>query len=79
MAKQTLGRYIEVKGVKTVADKRHLSYNIVNIIGGKYLRALRRPNKNRKYNSNIFKDKNNRDKRLALLGRCFSRQPKVQI
>ena len=56
-----------------VADKRHLNYNIVNIIGGKYLRALRRPNKSKKYNGNIFKDRDNRAKRLVLLGRCFSR------
>ena len=39
--------------------------------------ALRRPNKGRKYNSNILKDKNNRTKKLALLGRYPSRQPKV--
>ena len=68
-----------VKGVETVIDKRHLSYSIVNVMGGKYLKALKRPNKNRKYNGNIFKDRNNRAKRLALLGRCFSKQLKVQI
>jgi hypothetical protein len=62
-----------VKGAETVANKRHLSYSIVNAIGGKYLRALRRPNKNKKYNSNIFKDKDNKAKRLALLGRCPSK------
>ena len=39
--------------------------------------ALKRPNKNKKYNNNIFKDKNNRVKRLALLDRCPNRQPKV--
>jgi len=66
-----------VKGVKTAVDKRHLSYNMVNAIGGKYLRALKRPNKSRKYNGNIFKDRDNRVKRLALLGRCPSRQFKV--
>ena len=66
-------RYIGVKGVKMVVDKKYLSYNIVNIIGGKYLRALKRPNKSKKYNSNIFKDKNNKAKKLALLGRCFNR------
>ena len=66
-----------VEGVKTVADKRHLSHSIINAIEGKHLRALRRPNKSRKYNGNIFKDKNNRAKRLALLGRCPNRQPKV--
>jgi len=46
---------------------------MVNAIGGKYLRALRRPNKGRKYNSNTPKNRNNRTKRLALLGRCPSR------
>lgn len=66
-------RYIRVKGTKTVADKRHLSYSIINAIGGKNLRALKRPNKSRKYNGNIFKDKDNRAKRLALLGKCFNR------
>ena len=79
MARQTLARRIKVKGIKTVADKRHLSHNMVNTIGGKYLKALRRPYKSRKYNNNIFKDKNNRAKRLVLLNKCFNRQPKVQI
>ena len=46
---------------------------MVNIIGGKYFRALKMPNKDRKYNSNTFKNRNNRTKRLAILGRCFSR------
>ena len=64
-----MARYIGVKGVKTAIDKRHLSYSIVNTIGGKYLRAPKRPNKSRKYNSNIFKDRDNRFKRLALLNR----------
>ena len=62
-----------VKSAETVADKRHLSYNIVNAIGGKYLRALKRPNKSKKYNSNIFKDRDNRAKRLVLLSRCFNK------
>ena len=62
-----------VKGVETVVNKRHLSYSMVNAIGGKYLKALRRPNKSRKYNNNIFKDRDNRAKRLALLGRCSSK------
>jgi len=39
----------------------------------KYILALRRPNKGRKYNSNTLKDKNNRTKRLVLLGGYFSR------
>jgi len=42
-------------------------------MGGKYLRALKGPNKGRKYNSNTLKNRNNRTKRLALLGRCSSR------
>jgi hypothetical protein len=46
---------------------------MVNAIGGKNLRALKRPNKGRKYNSNTPKNKSNRIKRLALLGRCSSR------
>jgi len=48
-------------------------YSMVNAIGGKYLRALRRSNKGRKYNSNTPKNRNNRTKRLALLGRYPSR------
>ena len=61
------------EGIEAVADKRNLSRSIVNAIGGKYLRALRRPNKGRKYNSNTPKNRNNRTKRLALLGRYPSR------
>ena len=61
------------ESAKTVADKRHLNYSIVNAIGGENLKALRRPNKSKKYNNNIFKDRDNRAKRLALLGRCFSK------
>ena len=64
-----LERYIGVKGVKAYAGKRNPSYSIVNNIGGKYLRALRRLNKGRKYNSNTFKDKNNKIKILAVLGK----------
>ena len=41
---------------------------MVNAIGGKYSKALRWPNKGRKYNSNTLKNRNNRTKRLALLG-----------
>ena len=58
-----------VKGIKANTGRRNLSYSIVNIIRGKNLRALRRPNKGKKYNSNTPKDKSNRTKRLALLGR----------
>ena len=46
---------------------------MVNTIGGKYFRALKRPNKGKKYNSNTLKNRNNRTKRLALLGGCFSK------
>ena len=46
---------------------------MVNAMGGKYTRALRRPNKGRKYNSNTLKNRSNRTKRLALLGGCPSR------
>jgi len=62
-----------IKGIEANLGKRNLGRSIVNTIGGKYLRALRRPNKGRKYNSNTFKNRNNRTKRLALLGGCFSR------
>jgi len=50
-----LERYIGVKGTEAVLSKRNLGRSIVNAIGGKYLRALRRPNKGRKYNSNTPK------------------------
>ena len=73
LARLTLKRYIGVKGIKTDTGKRNLSYNIVNTIRGKNLRALKRPNKGRKYNSNTLKDRNNRIKRLALLGRGLSK------
>jgi hypothetical protein len=46
---------------------------MVNAIGGKHPRALKRPNKGRKYNGNTLKNRNNRTKRLALLGRYPSR------
>ena len=62
-----------VKGIEAVLDKRNLSYSMVNAIGGKYLRALRRPNKGRKYNSNTFKNRSNKTKRLALPGGYPSR------
>jgi len=57
-----------VKGIEADLGKGNPSYNMGNAIGGKYLRALRGPNKGRKYNSNTLKDRNNRTKRLALLG-----------
>ena len=55
-----------VKGIEAVLGKRILSRSMVNTMGGKHLRALRRPNKGKKYNSN-------RTKKLALLGGYFSR------
>jgi len=61
-----------IKGIEADLGKGNLSRSISNAIGGKYLRALRGPNKGRKYNSNTLKDRNNRTKRLALLGRCPS-------
>jgi len=45
LVKLILERYIGVKGIKADSSKRNLSYNIINAIGGKYLRALKRPNK----------------------------------
>jgi len=62
-----------VKGIEANLGKRNLSRSMVNAIGGKHLRALKRPNKGKKYNSNTLKNRNNRTKRLALLGRCSSR------
>jgi len=58
-----------VKGTEVDLGKGNLSRSIGNAIGGKYLRAPKGPNKGRKYNSNTLKDRNNRTKRLALLGR----------
>ena len=68
-----LERYIGVKGIEANLEKRYLSRSIVNTIGSKYLRALKRPNKDRKYNSNTFKNRNNRTKRLTLLNKYFSK------
>jgi hypothetical protein len=62
-----------VKGIKANLGKRNPSYSIVNTIGDKYLRALRRPNKGKKYNSNTPKNRSNRIKKLALLGGCPSK------
>ena len=72
LAKLILEKYMGVKGVKTNASKKNPNCNIVNIIGDNNPRALRRPNKGKKYNGNIFKDKNNKTKRLVLLGKCFN-------
>jgi len=62
-----------VKGIEADLGKGNPSHSIGNAIGGKYLRALKGPNKGRKYNSNTLKNRNNRTKRLALLGRYPSR------
>ena len=62
-----------VKGAETNAGKRNQSYSMVNTMGDNVLRASKRPNKGRKYNGNTFKDRSNRIKGLALLGRCPSR------
>ena len=68
-----LERYIEVKSIEFNIGKRNLNYSLVNTIGDKDLRAPKMPNKGRKHNSNTPKDRNNRTKRLALLGRYPSR------
>ena len=79
LARPTLERYIGAEGAEANIGKGSPSYSLVNAIGGNNLRALRRSNKGRKYNSNTSKDRNNRSKRLALLGRGPSRQPEVRI
>jgi len=43
-----------VKGIEANLGKSNLSHSIVNAIGGKHLRAPKRPNKGRKYNSTYF-------------------------
>jgi len=73
LVRLTMERRIGVKGIEANLGKRNPSHSIVNAMGGKHLRALRRPNKGRKYNSNTLKNRDNRTKRLALLGRCSSR------
>ena len=66
-------KYIGGEGAETVVGKRYPSHSIVNAVGGENSRALRRPNKGRKYNGNTFKNRDNRAKRLALLGRCLNK------
>ena len=68
-----MARYIGGKGTGAIVNKRYPSYSIVNTIGGENSRALKRPNKDKKYNANTLKDRDNKAKKLALLGRCFSR------
>jgi hypothetical protein len=62
-----------VKSAEADTGKRNLSHSMVNAMGGKNPRAPRRPNKGRKYNGNTPKNRSNRVKRLALLGRCPSK------
>ena len=59
LARLTLERYMGVKGAEANAGKGSLSCSLVNTIGGNNLRALKRSNKGRKYNSNTLKDRNN--------------------
>jgi len=73
LARLILEKYIKGEGVKVDVSKRSLSRNMVNVIGDNNLKALRRPNKGKKYNNNIFKDRNNRFKRLVLLSRYPNR------
>ena len=48
-----------VKDLEANLGKRNPSYSIVNTMGDKHLKALKRPNKGRKYNSNTLKNRNN--------------------
>src|SRR6266700_4640704 len=73
LARPTLKRYMGVKGIEANIGKENLSCNLVNAVRGNNLKALKRPNKCKKHNSNIFKNRNNRFKRLALLGKGPSR------
>ena len=66
-------RYIRVKSIKAELGKKILSCSIINIIRSKYLRALKRLNKDRKYGSDTFKNRNNKFKKLFLLGHCLSK------
>ena len=42
-------------------------------MGGKYFRALKKFNKSKKYNSNTFKNRNNKTQKLTILNRYFNR------
>jgi hypothetical protein len=64
---------MEVKNIEADTSRRNLSYSMVNTIGGKNPRALRRPNKGKKYNSNTSKNRSNRIKKLALLSKYPSK------
>src|SRR6266576_104662 len=73
LARLTLERHIGVKGTEANAGEGSPSRSLGNAIGGNNLRAPRRSNKGRKHNGNTSKDRNNRSKRLALLGKGPSR------
>ena len=73
LARSILERHMGVEGTEANAGKGSLSYSLVNAIGSNNLKALKRSNKDRKHNNNIFKNRNNRSKRLAFLGRCLSK------
>ena len=66
MARPTLERHMGVKNIKASIDKRTASCSIVNAIKNKHSKALIKVNKNRKHNGNIFKNRCNRIKKLAL-------------
>ena len=53
---------IGVKVIEANTYKRNPSYSLVNAIWSNNPKALRRPNKGRKYNSNTSKDRSNRSK-----------------
>ena len=68
-----MDRYIGDEDIDTKLNKGNLSYSIVNTIGGKYLKGLKRPNKHKIYNSNTPKNRNKGVKRLALLNGNLSK------
>jgi len=73
LVRPTLEKYMGVKNAKGNVSKRNISYNIINAIKGNNPRALKRPNKGKKHNSNTFKDKSNKIKKLALLNKCLNK------
>ena len=68
-----LEKCIEIKNAKANAGKKTPNCNIVNAIGGNNLKTLKRPNKGKKHNGNTPKGKNNKTKKLALLGKGFNK------
>ena len=73
LTRPILKRHMGVKSAKANTGKRSLNCSIVNAIKDNNPKALKRLNKSRKHNSNTFKNRNNKTKRLALLGRCPNR------